>query len=1011
MGKSMDVAERQSLGVWQGNLAEELGKAGKTVTREDFKAFLRSDVVSMGGKPEWSRPRTSEIKYIEFTYTAPKAFSICAALDDRLKPELMAAVQDEFTWFEAAASARDRRGDLASGEFTRSTGNMMAALFQHETSRTNDPNFHVHGLIGNMTLDRDRNQVLAMHYGEMLELRKTLDARIHNNLARRLGVLGYHVEVAENGFALQEVPRTAIEMFSARARQVESVEKLFSEGFSKKDVELAIHQLQSRGDALDYSKLRALLPTSPQVKALAMPRHEAHEAAVLLTRPEKEEITSTALREITLEKLAEAGLKITPPAGQIVHTNVDLHAAVERGVAAVFEKDAVVRLDQLIGEIARLAPGAASNEALADLLRQDGRFLVGRMPTPDRPNGVDLITTLAILREERELLQYVAAGLGRAVAPIIDSDSYRPPAVLASSPERIAEMVGEAAKKGEVLSEEMARAWLEQFSGIHRYIATSTDRFANIRGGAGVGKTFCMEILVGDSLRDGRNVVLMAPYGEQSRVTMRAECERLEKAGKVGEAAAFREANTVAHYLLKAKQNEDFRISLRGADIYVDEAGLLDTPTALALVKLASECDARVIFQGDTEQKLAVGRGSPMEVLQERLKLGMHVERANISRRQQAAEDKRLAQELSSGDGERFGAALERFIERGDVQEKNPSDAVKTAAVRVLDARGEGKDLLVFASVHRLCDSISDEIHEQAVSKNAELKVAKIDVWKAKNLQSAEHRSPQFYEVGNAVEWQSGKKTYSGVVASIDGKVMVSVGKSTRPLDLDKVTEVYERKLIDRGIGAHVVLTDKITHGKNVYERNSRHKITRIGGGFLSFDSGLKLAVDDGRLRQGDVLTVDKSQGAKGKSVLWVEDNRSLMAMSNRRDVHVGFTRHVKKVQMLVESIDVFRTMAVREKKKISALNLEEEGRTARWSSHENRLKLQQREAVKALIPPLPSATRLARRLRRASASQRGRSHRHIIHKAAKLVTMSEKLRLRYTREISHQTQIKDSIK
>ena len=45
-----------------------------------------------------------------------------------------------------------------------------------------------------------------MSYGEMFEMRKTLDARIHNNLARRLNALGYTVEVAEHGFRLREVP-------------------------------------------------------------------------------------------------------------------------------------------------------------------------------------------------------------------------------------------------------------------------------------------------------------------------------------------------------------------------------------------------------------------------------------------------------------------------------------------------------------------------------------------------------------------------------------------------------------------------------------------------------------------------------------------------------------------------------------------------------------------------------------------------------------------------------------
>jgi conjugative relaxase-like TrwC/TraI family protein len=970
-------------GVWHGVLAVELHKIGQAVTREDFRAFLRCDLVSMGGREEWKRLRASELKYVEFTYTAPKAFSVAAALDTRLKGELVAAVREELTWFESAAAARDRRGNLSNGEVTTPTGNMLAALFEHETSRTNDPNFHVHALIGNMTLDRERGQVLALHYGDMLELRKTLDARIHNNIALRLSSLGYHVEIAEHGFALGEVPREAVELFSVRHRQVEAVKRLLLEGYASKELKAAISLCNASGIPLEYDTLRASLgaPTGAQIGPL-----RADETAVLLTRPEKVEITTAVLKANTQQKLATAGLKVVipSPTAARVASEADLPEAIKRGITAVFEKQSVARLDELVGEIVRLAPGAASNAEVAHLLRSEARFLVARMATPDRPGGVDLVTTRMILHEEHQMLLDVASGLGSAVPPI--TTGYSTPAILVASKERIAEMVKSAAAKGEILSSEMARAWLEQFGGIHEYFNTSTDRFLNIRGGAGVGKTFCLEILVGDSLRAGRNVVLMAPYGEQSRLTMWAEVERLVSAGKLSEAAAFREANTVSQYLLKMQTNAEFRASLRGADIFVDEAGLLDTPTAAALVRAATRNGARIIFQGDTEQKLAVGRGSPLEVLQERLKLGMHVERANISRRQLAAQDKKLAQDLSSGDGKRFSVALEQYIDRGDVMELKPEMATLEAAKYVVEARSEGKDVLVFASVHRLCDGISEEIHRAAMKGSPKPKTTELDVWKAKDLQDAEKRSPHFYSVGNAVEWKTGVKTISGIVSGIvDGKV--KVGEKLL-LDLTKVTDVYERKQIVRGLGAHVVLSEKIKHGSKVYERNSRHEIKRIGGGFVTFGTGLRLATNDGRLKQGDVLTVDKAQGAKGKSVLWVEDNRSLMAMSNKRDVHVGFTRHVEQVKMLVESISVFRELAVRDKTKISATTFAESAREAHWSKIEARA-LNVAPAAKQLRTP--SASALSKSARTLSARHRGLYRRVVFHKIAVLCYMHHK--------------------
>jgi GTPase SAR1 family protein len=94
----------------------------------------------------------------------------------------------------------------------------------------------------------------------------------------------------------------------------------------------------------------------------------------------------------------------------------------------------------------------------------------------------------------------------------------------------------------------LAALWLQQHEAVNKYVMTSTDRFLNIRGGAGVGKTYFMERLVRASLDAGRPVALVAPYGEQGRVTLRSEAERLSRPDV---AAAFRDANTVAWLLNK----------------------------------------------------------------------------------------------------------------------------------------------------------------------------------------------------------------------------------------------------------------------------------------------------------------------------------------------------------------------------------------------------------------------------------------------------------------------------
>jgi len=287
--------EKVDRGQFIGRVAERLGLDEAPITREKFAAFAQCDLIGLGA--ESKRQRTSEIKYIEFTYSPPKAVSMVAALDDRVKGELYAAVKEELRWFETQVTVRDRRGHLANEEVTKPTGQMIAALFQHETSRTNDPDFHVHALIGNMTWDGERKGYFAIHYGQMLELRKTLDARIHNNLAARMGTLGYQVETAPAGFGLNEVPALTIDLFSERGNQVKTVKALLKRGYTSQQITLALkgfspdekRKLLAKPDALVTRLGRA------EGKPRLVADHRLDQQAVTLTRPKKVRISSKTL--------------------------------------------------------------------------------------------------------------------------------------------------------------------------------------------------------------------------------------------------------------------------------------------------------------------------------------------------------------------------------------------------------------------------------------------------------------------------------------------------------------------------------------------------------------------------------------------------------------------------------------------------------------------------------------------------------------------------------------------
>src|SRR5260370_33724041 len=97
-------------------------------------------------------------------------------------------------------------------------------------------------------------------------------------------------------------------------------------------------------------------------------------------------------------------------------------------------------------------------------------------------------------------------------------------------------------------------------------------------------------------------------------------------------------------------------------------------------------------------------------MLERELGFGMQVGRINVTRRQLKLEDKRVAQELSSGDAARFSAAIETLIERGGIRRGGITEAVQTIlANRKAKRPGE---TIVLSSTHPGADKISQKLPE-----------------------------------------------------------------------------------------------------------------------------------------------------------------------------------------------------------------------------------------------------------------------------------------------------------
>ena len=286
-------------GEFIGVLAEEWGLRAHPIFKADakFPAFAELDISRLSGRKLW-RPRKSERCAIEFAYSAPKSVSIAAVRDPRISGQLAAAAKEELTWFERFGGCRDRRGELCNSESVRRTGKMLAAVFVHETSRAKDPSLHMHVLIANVTIDPERNEALAMSYGDMFEMRKTLDAPVHNNLARRLNTLGYTVEVAEHGFRLRDIPAAIEEIYSVRNKEIATAKELLREGYTVRQLSDALQDrpAKEKSGLWVSGKIRELLGAPELPIGRRIDEHDLNEQVWLVTRRPKEISTTAELR-------------------------------------------------------------------------------------------------------------------------------------------------------------------------------------------------------------------------------------------------------------------------------------------------------------------------------------------------------------------------------------------------------------------------------------------------------------------------------------------------------------------------------------------------------------------------------------------------------------------------------------------------------------------------------------------------------------------------------------------
>ena len=527
----------------------------------------RLRVPGQNGPLAWSIPKTEVERFeaerrtvktrpgYDLTLRPPKSVSVLWAVADQ---ERRAAIRDAHReavnavvdYYERhACYARRPGGDRGRID----TDGLIAAAFDHRTSRAGDPLLHTHVVCANLTRTAEgRWQAIDGRpiYDHAHAAGYLYQAHLRHVLTTTLGIEFGHVR---SGYAeVEGVPRAVVKTFSKRRDEIEEV--IAESGYTSARAHQAA-TLATR-KSKDYDVDALALEESWRQEATALGFGEA-EISACFGRARAAEVAVTSN---VFEHLAgPEGLT----AQASTFTRQDVVEAIAEVAGSTLAAAEVDRLaSQFIASDQVRALAAAPGEPGCGLWRRDG----SRERSPDLAR----YTLPELLALEEQVLAWASDGFGSG-APTAPPAAIE--AALAVRPELSAEQ------------EAMVRA-----------VCSGSTAIQPVAGRPGSGKTHATAACVDAYLSSGVPVVGCA-LSAAAAAELEAATGLLERTGRA--------ASTIARLLIEAEEHG----LVPGTVLIVDEASMVGTRDLARLGALVARAGGAMKLIGDPDQHGPVETG------------------------------------------------------------------------------------------------------------------------------------------------------------------------------------------------------------------------------------------------------------------------------------------------------------------------------------------------------------------------------------------------------------------
>lgn len=598
-----------------------------------YEGWVAGMVVETGQPKGRLRKDAQGLRFVEVTVNGPKTWSLAAALHPDVSAALDAAQERAAeqiidylaTHATTRVGPRDRQVQVPVEQ-------IEAAVIRHYTSRAGDPHRHLHLQINARVFAKGAWR--GLHSVGVRDMIEAINGIGHAAVATDSE---FRAALAAAGFAMDqetgEIQQLApfVGAFSARTAQIRAnVDRHEAEWRADHAGEEPGRRLREVWDRLAWAEAR---PDK------AVPK----DGAEVITRWNEE-----------LRSLGYVDPAGSEPLGSPRVGDIDREAAVELVLSRLGAKrsawnaaDIRGQVEVLMVQTGLIAASGVRIELTEHLTSRAVARCTPLLLRADVPEHVRALTSHAVLAVETEILERLL----RRSQPAKPARLHR--ATLAQ------------------LSREQSRV-VELLCGRGPLIV--------VEGAAGAGKTRTLAAVSRHLAMRGRRLLVVTPTLKAAEVAAR------ETGATAGSAAALLHQHgwrwdDDGHWTRRPTEPSAAARVRRGDLLLIDEAGMIDQDTALALLTIADEAGALVAFVGDRHQLPAVGRGG---VLDHAIAWAHPSAVVSMQEVRRFADPEYAKLSIAMRDGRRADAVFDRLVARGEVvvhsSEAERTDAFARAA-------------------------------------------------------------------------------------------------------------------------------------------------------------------------------------------------------------------------------------------------------------------------------------------------------------------------------------------